>query len=178
MTYFQRFISLNPTSVSKKKSYFFLILFSLVLLFSIVDVYNDVHEGISWPHISHEIGITLFASILIVYQITQIRSKDKSIEFIQNNLEELNNENSKIKVELKKLSGKLHEVIEQQLVQWDLTPSESDISKLILKGLSMKEIAQIRNTSEATVRQQAMNIYKKANVHSRQEFIAFFLEDL
>ncbi len=46
-----------------------------------------------------------------------------------------------------------------------------------MKGLSMKEIAAIRNTSESTVRQQATSIYRKANVHGRQEFIAYFLED-
>ena len=77
-----------------------------------------------------------------------------------------------------KAMGQLHELIDQQLVVWQLSVSEKDISKLILKGLNMKEIAQIRKTSEATVRQQAMNIYRKANVHSRQEFIAYFLEDL
>lgn len=91
---------------------------------------------------------------------------------------ELSSENIKIKSELKKLSGKFQEVIDEQLKIWNLSASEMDIAKFILKGLNMKEIANIRNTSEATVRQQAMHIYKKANVNNRQEFIAFFLEDL
>lgn len=62
--------------------------------------------------------------------------------------------------------------------EWKFSNGEKDIGKLIMKGLSMKEIAEIRDTSESTVRQQAATLYRKANVHSRQEFIAYFLEDL
>jgi DNA-binding NarL/FixJ family response regulator len=42
----------------------------------------------------------------------------------------------------------------------------------------MKEIAEIRNTQEKTVRQQATTIYKKSELSGRQELAAFFLEDI
>jgi DNA-binding NarL/FixJ family response regulator len=49
---------------------------------------------------------------------------------------------------------------------------------LLLKGLSHREIGELRRTSEATVRQQALAVYRKAGLRGRTELSAFFLEDL
>jgi hypothetical protein len=49
---------------------------------------------------------------------------------------------------------------------------------LILKGLGHKEIAALRATSDATVRQQAQAIYRKAELPGKTAFSAYFLEDL
>ena len=82
------------------------------------------------------------------------------------------------KKEAKDLLAGLGQAIDRQLILWDLTTAEKEISLLMLKGLSFKEIAQIREVSERTVRQQATIIYKKSGLASRSEFSAFFLEDL
>jgi len=58
------------------------------------------------------------------------------------------------------------------------TPAEREIALFILKGLSAKEIADLRDTSERTIRQQAQAIYSKANLSGRAALSAFFLEDL
>lgn len=68
--------------------------------------------------------------------------------------------------------------IDRQFDDWSLTPAEKDISRLMLKGLSHKEIASLRNTGEATVRQQARSIYQKSSLPGKAAFSAFFLEDL
>ena len=68
--------------------------------------------------------------------------------------------------------------IQRQFTKWGLSDAESDIAALMLKGLSHKEIANIRQSSEATVRQQARAIYVKSNLSNRAELSAFFLEDL
>lgn len=68
--------------------------------------------------------------------------------------------------------------IDAQFERWQFSPAERDIGLLLLKGLSHKEIAQIRRVSEATVRQQAQRLYRKANIGSRNDLAAFFLEDL
>ncbi|MGE3975871.1 MAG: helix-turn-helix transcriptional regulator, partial [Bdellovibrionales bacterium] len=47
-----------------------------------------------------------------------------------------------------------------------------------LKGLSLKEIAGVRNTTEKTARVQSTAIYSKAGLSGRSELSAFFLEDL
>ena len=49
---------------------------------------------------------------------------------------------------------------------------------MLLKGFSHKEIARLRNTSEATIRQQAAAIYLKSRLGGRAALSAYFLEDL
>ena len=58
------------------------------------------------------------------------------------------------------------------------TSAEREVSLFLLKGLSTKEIAAARRTSDQTVRQQARAIYAKAGLSGRAELAAFFLEDL
>ena len=49
---------------------------------------------------------------------------------------------------------------------------------LLLKGLSHKDIAEIRSVTEATARQQARAVYRKGGLSGRHDLAAFFLEDL
>lgn len=68
--------------------------------------------------------------------------------------------------------------IAQQFEHWSLTGAEAEVGLLIIKGLSHKEIGALRQTSEATVRQQARSIYDKTGLKGRAAFSAYFLEDL
>ena len=72
----------------------------------------------------------------------------------------------------------LAEAIDRQFLTWKLTEAERDVGLLILKGLSLKEIAAVRVTSERTIRAQARSIYAKAGLSGRAALSAFFLEDL
>lgn len=75
---------------------------------------------------------------------------------------------------LQSLSG----AIETQFAIWELTAAERDVAGLILKGMSLKDIAAARATSQATIRQQARSVYGKAGLTGRAELSAYFLEDL
>jgi DNA-binding CsgD family transcriptional regulator len=72
----------------------------------------------------------------------------------------------------------LGEAIDRQFLTWHLTDAERDVGLLLLKGLSLKEIAAVRVTSERTIRAQARSIYAKAGLSGRAALSAFFLEDL
>ena len=72
----------------------------------------------------------------------------------------------------------LGNLIERQFSQWSLSGAEAEVALLLLKGLSLKEIAELRETSERTTRKQAQAIYRKASIAGRAELSAFFLEDL
>jgi DNA-binding NarL/FixJ family response regulator len=72
----------------------------------------------------------------------------------------------------------LGEAIDRQFLTWKLTEAEREVGLLILKGLSLKEIAGARVTSERTIRAQARAIYAKAGLSGRAALSAFFLEDL
>jgi DNA-binding CsgD family transcriptional regulator len=68
--------------------------------------------------------------------------------------------------------------IQEQFETWNLSKAEQEVSLLLLKGFSHKEIARLRRTSTTTIRQQAASIYQKANLSGRAALSAFFLEDL
>lgn len=72
----------------------------------------------------------------------------------------------------------LGEAIQAEFRTWGLTPAEADVAGLLLKGASMKEIALARETSEATIRQQAQAIYRKSGLGGRAELQAYFLDGL
>jgi DNA-binding NarL/FixJ family response regulator len=76
--------------------------------------------------------------------------------------------------EIRELAAAIH----RQFDAWGLTLAEREVGLLLLKGLSHKEIARVRRTSEATIRQQAAAIYQKANLSGRAALAAYFLEDL
>lgn len=68
--------------------------------------------------------------------------------------------------------------IDRQFDRWGLTPAEREVALLQLKGLRHKAIAELRQTSERTVRQQALSVYRKSGLNGRTDLAAFFLEDL
>lgn len=68
--------------------------------------------------------------------------------------------------------------IDRQLDQWQLSVAEKEIAFLLLKGLSLKDIAALRGTAGKTVRAQSAAIYAKSGLAGRTELSAFFLEDL
>lgn len=73
--------------------------------------------------------------------------------------------------------AKLEGGMDIQFQQWGITATEREVGLLILKGLSNKEIAALRATTEATVRQQAQSIFRKANLPDKAAFLTYFLDD-
>ncbi len=93
-------------------------------------------------------------------------------------LEVARTEGEKWRMDMRELVKGLGAAIDAQFDRWQLTPAEREVAMLMLKGLSHKEIAAVRDASERTVRQQARAIYGKANLSGRAALSAFFLEDL
>ena len=77
-----------------------------------------------------------------------------------------------------RLSGELLTAMRRQFSEWGLSPSENEVALLLIKGLSMREIAQARQVKEKTVRQQATSVYAKSGYAGRHELAAHFIEDL
>ncbi|HEV8692403.1 MAG TPA: LuxR C-terminal-related transcriptional regulator [Ideonella sp.] len=82
------------------------------------------------------------------------------------------------RAESRLLLNGLGHAIDQQFRLWSLTDAEREVALLLLKGLSSKQIATVRNSSERTVREQARAVYAKAGLNGRAALSAYFLEDL
>ncbi len=79
---------------------------------------------------------------------------------------------------LARVTGELHAEMQRQFDRWGLSPSEKEVALLLIKGLSMREIATLRDVREKTIRQQATGIYAKSGYAGRHELAAHFVEDL
>lgn len=75
------------------------------------------------------------------------------------------------------LLGGVGRTVEAQFATWGLSEAEREVGLLLIKGLALKEIAQVRATTERTARDQARAVYRKAGVAGRAELSAWFLED-
>ncbi len=70
------------------------------------------------------------------------------------------------------------DLIDERFQEWKLTPAERDVALFAVKGLTIAEIAHLRQTSEGTVKAQTNAIYRKAGVSSRSQLLSLFLDDL
>lgn len=80
--------------------------------------------------------------------------------------------------QLRAASGAFHEILEQHFADWGLTAAERDVALLTVKGLSIAEIARVRDTAEGTVKAQSAGIYRKAGVSGRPQLLSLFIDEL
>jgi DNA-binding CsgD family transcriptional regulator len=152
-----------------------IIVFTLILL----DIVGDYQDGIALGHIIIELLILLASVVGIIYfgwfyfQLTQSR-----ISHLKRDLDAAHQQAKQWQDANRDLVAGLSKQILKQFDQWQLTKSETEVGMLILKGLSHQQIADIRATSERTIRDQARAIYRKSGLAGRSELSAFFLEDL
>ena len=72
----------------------------------------------------------------------------------------------------------LGSAISGQFDDWSLTPTEKSVALSLLKGQSHKRIARTSSTSERTVRQHSVSVYRKSGLAGRAELAGFFLDPL
>ncbi|PCH67374.1 MAG: helix-turn-helix transcriptional regulator [Rhodobacteraceae bacterium] len=85
---------------------------------------------------------------------------------------------ARMKSQLRAASGAFMELLEERFAEWNLTPAEHDVALFAIKGLTISEIANIRSTSEGTVKAQTNAIYRKSGVNGRAQLLSLFIDDL
>jgi DNA-binding CsgD family transcriptional regulator len=124
------------------------------------------------------IGLLVLATATVSVVFFQRKRAARREEALKSQLQVSREDAEHRKEESEQLRQGISEQIDRQLNRWRLTEAEQEVALLILKGLRHKEIAELRGTSERTVRQQAMTLYKKAGIGGRTDLAAFFLEDI
>jgi DNA-binding CsgD family transcriptional regulator len=142
------------------------------------DILNDSREGVVYWHLLLEGAIGLMALLGMFTLLRESFRLKKSLRETASEFSDYRKEAERWRSEYKKYVQGLSFAIDDQLVRWGLTVAEKEVAFLLLKGLSSKEIAEVRNTTEKTARVQSMGIYAKSGLANRSELSAFFLEDL
>ncbi|EED34009.1 transcriptional regulator, LuxR family [gamma proteobacterium NOR5-3] len=153
------------------------ILLAAIVALKFVDVIADMGMQLPLMHLVQEWVLLGLSAFGCVYLIIDIRRRTSAMQHLNHNLTLSDAKLASLSTELREARHAYSSTIQEQFLAWGLTPSEQQVALLLLKGLSLQEIASVRETREKTVRQQASNIYGKAGLEGRHALAAWFLED-
>jgi len=164
--------------MNKRDRFLLTIILTLIAALIGADVVVDTLNGAKLWHLILEstLGLVAIFGIYLLYRGNAFLKAELSNSV--KNFETLKVEADTWRAESKKYVLGLAESIDLQLSKWKLSAAEKEVAFLLLKGLSLKEIAEIRQTTEKTARAQSIAVYAKAGLAGRSELSAFFLEDL
>jgi len=145
-----------------------LVIQAVCALFFLVDVtadligFDSLTEGLLHNTLEvTAVGALILGIVLTTLEIRRIRTRQRRVE-----------------AQLRVASGAFLELLDEHFDGWGLTPSEREVAMLSIKGLSIAEIAEVRQTKEGTVKAQSNAIYSKAGVSGRQQLLSLFIEEL
>jgi DNA-binding CsgD family transcriptional regulator len=131
----------------------------------LIDVTADVYEaaGVYWHLVPEALAVlALFVGIgFEAVYLMQLLQRKASLER-----------------SIKMASSSLQSVVESHFDGWKLTPSERDVAALMVKGLSISEIAGVRGSADGTVKAHLNAIYRKSNARNRAEVLSHIMDTL
>lgn len=158
---------------------------ALVAALVCADVFLDWDNGADLAHLAIELAAVGLAVGGAAWLWWRLQSARRHARLLAHRLEEVHADAARLRADVARFRAEsqqhargLGEAIDRQFQRWGLSPAEREVALLLVKGLSHKEAAEVRATSERTVRQQALAVYRKAGLAGRAELAAFFLEDL
>jgi DNA-binding CsgD family transcriptional regulator len=168
----------DPTDVGRWRVGLAVVLFAAIAILMAIDLLEDSATGVDNAHLLLEGAVMVLAVAGVGALWRGFRTAQARVAKLDTDLEAARIEAVRYKEEARQALQGLGLAIDTQFERWELTPAEREVGLLMLKGLSHREVADVRSTSEATVRQQALVIYRKSGLRNRSELSAFFLEDL
>lgn len=172
------FDATDTTDVRSRAAPVAAVLFAAIAVLIGVDIAADYRSGTNLGHLLTEGLVMALAMTGAVALWRQLRQARWRAEQLTVDLATARREAERFRGEAREALQGLGEAIDRQFIRWELSPAEREVGLLLLKGLSHREVAAARSTSETTIRQQALSIYRKSGLRNRSELSAFFLEDL
>jgi DNA-binding CsgD family transcriptional regulator len=164
---------------NKRVSRWAIVVSAIIFVLITIDITGDYRDGVPKMHLFVEAFVLMLSLAGIVYfgRLYYEFSQAK-IHVLTRDLAMATQQAQQWRMANRDLIAGLAVQIQKQFDNWQLTRAEAEVGMLMLKGLSHAEIAQVRNASERTTRDQARAVYRKSGMTGRTELSAFFLEDL
>lgn len=149
-----------------------------IALLAGVDVAVDLRQGVSTWHVLFEVGVVVVACVGASQMLRGLWRLRQRLDVQDRHFSDFRQQANVWRAESRKYLDGLSKAIALQLDRWQLSAAEKEVAFLLLKGLSLKEIANARHTTEKTARVQSSAVYTKSGLAGRSALSAFFLEDL
>ncbi len=157
-----------------------MIFFLVIAVLTFADIIFDFTEGVGFKHLFVEFIVLFICLIGFNLYFDRLRLRTKLNENRQKLLEREKNQAQaelvSVKTELSGFKNQFKQELEHQFKSWKFTPAETEIAILLLKGFSLKEIADSRQSNEKTVRAQCTSIYRKSDLKGRSQLSSYFLD--
>lgn len=132
------------------------------MLDALSDFFSDDYTSIYHLYIEFIAALVLWLSVYVeVRQLLQLLRRQAHLE-----------------AHYRQSQLTLHEVMVANFNRWELSPAEYDVAMFLFKGCSPSEIAEMRGTSDGTVKAQLSAIYRKAGVQNRAELMMGVIDDI
>ncbi|WP_162933053.1 LuxR C-terminal-related transcriptional regulator [Roseovarius sp. EL26] len=79
---------------------------------------------------------------------------------------------------MQRASTAFEDLLNAYFDKWLFSEAEQHITRLMFKGCSISEIAEIRGAKEGTIKAQTNSIYRKSGYSNKVQLLSAFLEDL
>ena len=160
------------------KQWILTVLVISVFATSVIEVASEFSAGQPLADMWDDMLWIAVSAGFVLYYLYERKMSSKEIDELRKNLENARGKLVKVGTHSEEVANQYRAVMQKQFDAWNLSASEQDIVICMLKGLTFREIAGLRETREKTVRQQASAVYRKAGVSSRSELTAWFFEDM
>jgi len=151
---------------------------ALIALLAGIDVTVDLRQGVTLWHVLAEATVAAAACFGAFHLLRGVWQLRRRLEAQDRDFSAFRQQAEAWRTGSKKYLDGLSRSIDLQLDQWQLSAAEKEVAFLLLKGLSLREIAAARRTTEKTARVQSSAVYTKSGLAGRSELSAYFLEDL
>jgi len=152
--------------------------FSLISVLVAWDLLSDQGAGVDVLHLVIESLVLIIAAGSGLFLLWRHWQQRRQLRELAGQIGQARADSVRWRTRYQDTIQGLSQAIQAQFAEWQLSVAESEVALLILKGLSLGEIAAIRQTSERTVRDQARAVYRKSGQANRASLSAYFLEDL
>ena len=145
---------------------------------SAFEIVDETLDGQSLLKMGDDLANFIICTMVMVLLASEYIAQKHALHELKGQLEKARGQLENVDSHTAEITSQYRQVMQKQFEIWLLTKSEQEVVIGLLKGLSFREIAELRGTREKTVRQQAMSVYKKAGVSGRNELAAWFFEDM
>ena len=159
------------------RDFWIALLLAVIVLLKALDLGMDTGLGLPVSHLAQEWALLLLSFGGFVYLVIEMRQRTLRYKALADTLSLSEERLGALTDEMREARHRHGQAVQQQFHAWGLTTSEQEVALMLLKGLSLREIATLRDTREKTVRQQASTIYGKSGLEGRHALAAWFLED-
>ena len=145
---------------------------------SAVEVISEFAAGETLGSMGDDLSWFALSAIVLSLFIIEHLMQQRALRELHGQLNKARGQLTQLDSRSPRLASEFRDVIQKQFDAWRLTTSEQNVALGLLKGFTLREIAELRETREKTVRQQASGVYRKAGVSGRNELAAWFFEDM